>query len=82
MPEAFCSPNLVALPITSQELGRGENLFVPQPKWDYQIAKIFQVTGGGLDPPCYFFEDRFSNSSKFDEKGLEEGAFFPSQRST
>ena len=28
MPEAFSTPNLVALPITSQELGRG-GFFVP-----------------------------------------------------
>ena len=29
MPEAFSTPNLVALPITSQELGRGA--FLPPP---------------------------------------------------
>ena len=31
MPEAFSTPNLVALPITSKELGRGR-FFAPQPK--------------------------------------------------
>ena len=31
MPEAFSTPNFVALPITSQKLGRG-GLFAPQPK--------------------------------------------------
>ena len=29
MPEAFSTPNLVALPITSQELGRGGGFFAP-----------------------------------------------------
>ena len=29
MPEAFSTPNLVALPITSQELGRGGGAFLP-----------------------------------------------------
>ena len=32
MPEAFSTPNLVALPITSQELGRGGGLFCPTTK--------------------------------------------------
>ena len=32
MPEAFSTPNLVALPITSQELGRGGGFFGPQTK--------------------------------------------------
>ena len=32
MPEAFSTPNLVALPITSKELGRGGGFFAPQPK--------------------------------------------------
>ena len=29
MPEAFSAPNLVALPTTSQQLGRGGGLFCP-----------------------------------------------------
>ena len=29
MPEAFSTPNLVALPITNQELGRGGGAFLP-----------------------------------------------------
>ena len=32
MPEAFSTPNLVALPITSQELGRGGGGFCPPTK--------------------------------------------------
>ena len=32
MPEAFSTPNLVALPITSQELGRGGGAFLPPPQ--------------------------------------------------
>ena len=31
MPKAFSTPNLVALTITSQKLGRG-GVFAPQPK--------------------------------------------------
>ena len=32
MPEAFSTPNLVALSITSKELGRGGFFAPPQPK--------------------------------------------------
>ena len=32
MPEAFSTPNLVALPITSKELGRGGGFFAPPTK--------------------------------------------------
>ena len=43
MPEAFSTPNLVALPITSQELGRGA--FLPPPN---QNSTIKQPTTIGL----------------------------------
>ena len=32
MPEAFSTPNLLALPITSQELGKGGGAFLPPPQ--------------------------------------------------
>ena len=36
MPEAFSTPNLVALPITSKELGRG-GFFAPPPNQNSTI---------------------------------------------
>ena len=34
MPEAISTPNLVAMPITSQELGGGKGMFLPPSKKD------------------------------------------------
>ena len=48
-----------------------------------QIFEAGAAPRGGLGWTCPsdFFGDRFSNSSKFDERRLTEGHFFPSQRS-
>ena len=48
MPEAFSTPNLVALPITSQELGRG-GLFCPPPT---KIVISNSPTTIGLSKRC------------------------------
>ena len=63
MPEAFSTPNLVALPITSQELGRGA--FLPPTK----IGLSNSLTTIGLKgwQCCLFMREHFltfENSSE------------------